>query len=138
LKCDAELLQAYLDGELEEATRRELLGHLAVCRPCREELSRLKLLWLELAETEEVSLPPEWPYLRQRVMAAARAACQPEDQVGFWAGQKVIWRNMALSTAYLPGQTAVINLARAAGRELPGLLLGLLGRAVRREGGTSR
>jgi anti-sigma factor RsiW len=128
-----ELLQAYLDGELEEETARELGEHLAGCRSCRRELSRLKLLWLELGEEEETPLPPEWPYLRQQVVAAAMAAHRqpPERGLGFWETQRLAWQPFSLAAAYLPGTAGAVNLAKAAGRELPGLVLGLAGRTGR-------
>lgn len=148
MNCDPELLQAYLDDELEEGPKRELREHLAACRPCRRELAQLRLLWLELAQEEKVSLPPEWPYLRQQVIAAARADhVPPQENIGFWEGQRLAWQNVGLATAYLPGTAGAVNMAKAAGREMPGLFLGLLGTAGRlwrnqtrrgREGGPSR
>ncbi|OAT85220.1 anti-sigma factor family protein [Desulfotomaculum copahuensis] len=128
MPCDAELLQAYLDGELSEQAARELKGHLAGCRACRGELSRLKLLWFELSRPEEVPLPPELPYIRQQVIAAAGPGRggPAEERSGFWELQKLAWRPVTLTTAYLPGAGEIKELILAAGRELPGLLLGSL------------
>ncbi|MCL6448641.1 MAG: zf-HC2 domain-containing protein [Armatimonadetes bacterium] len=145
MRCESELLQAFLDGELAEQKIREVKEHLAACRACRRELSRLKLLWLELARPEAIPLPPELPYLRQQAIAAARPAPRrPEKgRPGFWDIQKLAWRPLSLTTAYLPGSGEVKELVKAAGRKLPGLLLGsltLTGRLwrLRRAGGKGR
>lgn len=128
--CDSELLQAYLDGELEEGTRQKLAAHVNICRSCRLELSKWKLLWLELNPREEISLPLEWPYLRQQVVAAAvQARSKTAEKIpGFWETQRVAWEQVGLATAYIPGTPGAVNLIRAAGRELPGLFLNLAGR----------
>jgi len=139
VECDHELLQAYLDGELEGGTVQEIGKHLTACRACRRELSRLKLLWLELTEKEEAPLPPEWPYLRQQVIAAAMTdhSTLPEERLGFWESQRLAWQPVSLASAYLPGTAGAVNLAKAAGRGLPGLLFGLVsttGRLLRKQG----
>jgi|GEM_PF-4269243 len=106
----------------------ELKEHLAECLACRRELSRLRLLWLELAQPEKVPLPHELPHLRQQVLAAASPAHgEPgKEKSSFWNIQKLAWYPLCLTTAYLPGVGGARELVRTAGRELPGLLRGSL------------
>ena len=52
MECNHEMLQLFLDRELEPEQAKELKKHLARCRECRQELSRLKLMWLELEQEE--------------------------------------------------------------------------------------
>ena len=68
MECNHEMLQLFLDRELEPEQAKELKKHLARCRECRQELSRLKLMWLELEQEEELDLPPELPFLRQQAI----------------------------------------------------------------------
>ena len=44
VKGDTEALDAILDGEAHEETRREVLAHLEECAVCREELAYRQLL----------------------------------------------------------------------------------------------
>ncbi len=131
-----EVLQAYLDGELPADERGELEGHLSGCLTCRRELAHLKLLWLELGQEREFSLPPEWAYLRQQIVAksaADRSAKAPDQTgLGFWESQRLAWQDLSLATAYLPGSAEIGNLVKAAGRRLPGLFLDLAGTTLRR------
>lgn len=145
MRCGNEFLQVFLDGELTEEKAREVKEHLAACRACRREFSRLKLLWLELAQPEAIPVPPELPYLRQQAITAALPALRKPEKgsPGFWETQKLAWRPLSLAAAYLPGSGEANRLLKAAGRELPGLLLGSLAAAGRlwrrkRAGGKGR
>ena len=48
IKCSTEFLQIFLDGEMEPVEIEAVRRHLGCCPFCRQELSRLRLLWLEL------------------------------------------------------------------------------------------
>lgn len=145
MKCENEFLQFFLDGELTEEKTREVKEHLTACRTCRRELSHLKLLWLELAQPQAIPVPPELPYLRQQAIASALPALRKPEKgsPGFWEVQKLAWRPLSLAAAYIPGSGEANRLLKAAGRELPSLLIGSLaavGRLWRRKraGGKGR
>jgi anti-sigma factor RsiW len=62
-------LQALVDGELPEAERRRLSGHLDYCPSCRGEVRALETLFGELGTVErEIALPLS-PRFSRRVMA---------------------------------------------------------------------
>lgn len=129
MKCDNELLQAWLDGELEDEKADKLSKHLAGCRNCRQELARLKLLWLELSQEEQIEIPPELPYLRQQVIAkstASRGKSNTGVKTNFWETQKLAWQPLGLAVSYMPVTGGIKKLAKAAGRELPDVLIGSL------------
>ncbi|NLI12709.1 zf-HC2 domain-containing protein [Pelotomaculum propionicicum] len=133
MNCSQESLQAFLDNELEEGMAEKLKKHLSGCRACRQELSRLKLLWLELAQPDEIDLPPELPYLRQQVISAARHsfAKQGKEKIGFWDSQKLALSPMKFALAYLPGAGLVKEAVKTTSVELPELMLNSLTRAGR-------
>ena len=130
-RCDIELIQAFLDGELEEAGAKELMAHLAGCPACRREFSRYKLLWLELAGPEETEVPEVLPYLRQQAITAARRQRQKagEKRLSFWDSQKLVYK---YTLAYLPGAGQFKEMTGSVIKELPGLLFSSLAGAGRR------
>lgn len=73
-------LSAYVDGELSDATKRELATHIENCPSCRGEIARFEQLyaWLE----DPVRIP--YPYLLTRVRARLR-----EVGVVFPAGRRL-------------------------------------------------
>lgn len=128
LICNPEWLQAFLDHELDPEACNQLKKHLAGCRSCRQELSQLKLLWLELSHSEPMVVPPELSYLRQQVLESTRASRTKsrEDSFSYWGTQKLAWQSLTLATAYLPGAGKLKEIPKSAGREVPGFLLGSL------------
>jgi hypothetical protein len=87
--------------------------HLNSCRSCRQELARLKLLWLELAEPEAVSLPPELPYLRQQVITSAirdRAGEQKDSSI--WDTLEMAWQPFLLGASFMPGVGLIPRLTQ--------------------------
>lgn len=128
MDCNPELLHAFLDHELDTDTANKLKKHLARCRACRQELSQLKLVWLELAQSEEVAVPLELPYLRQQVIEAARTSHKKTEggKFSFWGAQRLAWQSLDLATAYLPGYGRFKEITKSASREVPGFLLGSL------------
>lgn len=55
----SELMQLYLDGEIEPLEKILLEEHLIYCFKCREELNQLKLLDWELNHPQENKVPAE-------------------------------------------------------------------------------
>jgi hypothetical protein len=49
-----------LAGEADEASRRELAGHLAGCSRCRDEMARLEEVWTVLGTDESAEVTPEF------------------------------------------------------------------------------
>lgn len=66
MRCSPQWLDAYVDGELDEAGRRALQRHLASCSRCREEVAELQALKGVLA----ASAPRLSPADVQRQVAA--------------------------------------------------------------------
>ena len=133
MNCSPESLQTFLDNELEISAAEELKRHLTRCRTCRQELSRLKLLWLELAQPDKIDLPPELPYMRQQVIASAlHPPDKPgKERIGFWDAQKLALSPIKFAVAYLPGAGLVKEAVRTTGMELPELMINSLTRAGR-------
>jgi hypothetical protein len=131
MNCNQESLQTFLDNELETSAAEELKRHLTRCRACRRELSRLKLLWLELAQPDEIELPPELPYMRQQVITAALHPLEKEERIGFWDSQKMAYNPIKFAVAYLPGAGLVKEVVKTTSVELPELMLNSLTRAGR-------
>ena len=128
MKCSMEALQAFLDGELEPVEAETVRRHLGSCPACRQELSRLRLLWLELEQDEEVEVPLELPFIRQQIIARARAAGQEAEGtpgVSLWAAQKLAWQPVLAGVSQIPGPRQLGLLARATGRGLPAVLRGV-------------
>jgi len=121
--CDHELLELYLDGELDEDAAGALCSHLTSCPACRRELGRLRLLWLELGNPADVPLPPELPYLRQQAANSAPPASEPG--LTFWESQRLAWTSARLAAGYLAENQLLNGLARGAGSGLRASLRGL-------------
>lgn len=131
--CNIELIQGFLDGELDVAEEKELMAHLAGCASCRREYSRLKLLWLELACPEEVEAPAVLPYLRRQAITAAMGQRQKSEQkkLSFWESQKMALNPLKYTMAYLPGAGQLRGAAVTVVRGLPELLANSLSGAGR-------
>ncbi|MCL6635453.1 MAG: zf-HC2 domain-containing protein [Peptococcaceae bacterium] len=122
MECSVEALQAFLDGELEPAGTEAVRRHLGRCPACRRELSRLRLLWLELEQEEEIEIPYELPYIRQQAVAKAGAAMREigvTPGVSYWDAQKLAWQPVLAGVSLIPGTRQLGRLARTAGRGLP-------------------
>lgn len=68
-------LSAYLDGELSAQERRQIEEHLCGCPPCVEFIESLRRT-VDLCHgfEPEGELPPVGPELKQKLLAAFRAA----------------------------------------------------------------
>lgn len=122
MPCDFAVLQAFLDGELNEKDAGAVRRHLAACPACRRELSRLKLLWLELEQDEETEVPAELPFIRQQAIARAKAARRETEKpsgTGLWEAQKLAWQPVLAGASRIPGPRQLGRLVRVTGRGLP-------------------
>ncbi|MCG9968793.1 zf-HC2 domain-containing protein [Pelotomaculum terephthalicicum JT] len=128
MKCSTEALQTFLDGELELAETEAVRSHLGGCPACRQELSRLRLLWLELEQEDEVEIPAALPFIRQQAITKARAAGQDKigtSSVSLWNAQKLAWQPVLAGVSRIPGTRQLGLLARLAGHGLPGAIKGV-------------
>ena len=66
----APLLSAFVDGELTEEERAEVLAHVSECEKCRRLLGELTALHAALGELEDEDVPAGFT---EGVMAAVRA-----------------------------------------------------------------
>jgi anti-sigma factor RsiW len=114
MNCNLESLQAYMDDELDDCAKQEIQKHLTSCRSCRQELARLKLIWLELAEMETVALPPELPYLRQQVITSIirGRAGEQKDSSGIWETLEMAWQPFLLGASFMPGAGLISRLTQ--------------------------
>lgn len=138
MNCNPESLQAFLDDELSPAEKEAVRRHLGGCPACRRELSRLRLLWLELAQAEEMEIPLELPYIRQHAVNQARLARRDTGQnmagtpgVSLWDAQKLAWEPVLSGVAQIYGTRQLGQLVRTAGRGLPAVLKGVSSMAGR-------
>ena len=66
------------------------------------DLTRLRLLWLELGQDEKIEVPEILPFIRQQAVTRARAARQEIEGisgVGLWEAQKLAWQPFLAVTA---------------------------------------
>ncbi|OPY56534.1 MAG: hypothetical protein A4E55_02064 [Pelotomaculum sp. PtaU1.Bin035] len=112
MNCSLESLQAYMDDELDDCARQELQKHLTSCRSCRQEFTRLKLIWLELAGLETVALPPELPYLRQQLINSIirGRAREQKNSSGIWDTLEIAWQPFLLGASFMPGAGLIPRL----------------------------
>jgi anti-sigma factor RsiW len=129
MKCSSDELQVFLDGELGPAEVIAVRRHLGCCPACRQELSRLRLLWLELEQDDEIEIPAELPFLRQQAITRARNAMQKREGtpgIGLWGAQKLVWQPVLAGVSQIPGPRLMGRLARAAAeRGLPAVIRGV-------------
>jgi anti-sigma factor RsiW len=129
VKCSTDDLQAFLDGEIGPDEIRAVRHHLGCCPACRQELSRLRLLWLELEQEDEIEIPAELPFLRQQAITRARNAMEKREGspgVSLWEAQKLAWQPVLAGVAQIPGPRQLGRLARAAaGLGLPAVFRGV-------------
>lgn len=84
-----DLLQQYIDEELEPLETIILEEHLATCKPCRKVLNQLKLLDWNLEHQPTVEPPPELETYR---IAAVKAHLAGIKTAGQSAPLKEAWR----------------------------------------------
>lgn len=108
---------AYLDGNANPATRRQVEEHLHGCAACRERAEEFRALWSVLDEVPVISPSPAFDAaVRQRVAAEPRRAgwwawLVPSPRLGF-ATAAVVALAMWLSFTHVPTQPAVAATPR--------------------------
>ena len=128
MKCSMEALQAFLDGEMELVETETLRRHLGCCPACRQELSRLRLLWLELEQDEEIEVPLELSFVRQQVIAKARSARQEIEEtsgVRYWDAQKLAWQPLLAGVSQIPGPWLLGRFAKTTRHGIPAVIRGV-------------
>ena len=118
MECDIEALQAFLDNELDQVETTAVRRHLAGCSACRRELSRLRLIWLELEQNEAIEVPPELPFIRQQLIAGTRAAkreTRSASGINLWNAQKLAWQPALTGVSKIPGPRQLVRLVKATG-----------------------
>ena len=76
----SELISAYLDGELHEGERAQLLTHLSACGKCSAELEDMQSVRMAVRSLPVLELP------RGVIPEADRVVVPLRRQKGFWAG----------------------------------------------------
>ena len=79
-KCEefAPLLSAFVDGELTEEERAEVLAHVSECEKCRRLLGELTALHAALGELEDEDVPAGFTGGVMAAVRAEKAAAKPQ------------------------------------------------------------
>ena len=86
-----DLLQQYIDGEIDPLVKMLLEEHLSSCRTCRRELNQLKLLDWELKHQSAVELPVELAAYRMSAVKTHLATSTAQTpSVSVWRLQRQI------------------------------------------------
>ena len=104
-KCEefAPLLSAFVDGELTEEERTEVLAHVSECEECGRFLGELTVLHAALGELEEEDVPAGFTEGVMAAVRAEKAAAKPQ------AKKRSAWRRWMPMAAC----AAIIALAAA-------------------------
>ena len=104
-KCEefAPLLSAFVDGELAEEERAEVLAHVSECEECGRLLGELTALHAALGELEEEDVPTGFTESVMAAVRAEKAAAKPQ------AKKRSVWRRWMPMAAC----AAIIALAAA-------------------------
>ena len=121
-----DLLQQYVDREINPLEKMLLEEHLLSCRPCRQELNQLKLLDWELKHEPAIQLPAELAAYRMAAIKThfASATAQQKSSVvrDLWSLQLQIIHHSSSFLGYNP-------LIRTLNRTVKGSFL-LLGKVA--------
>lgn len=110
-----DLLELYIDGELEPLEALILEDHLADCRSCRRELNQLKLIDWDLKHQPAVETPPELAIYRSAAIKAHLAGVK-EAQAS--ARQQEKWRLQQHVKQYAFGFVSYNPVNRAVSRSV--------------------
>ena len=125
-----DLLEQFIDGELEPVEALFLSEHLAGCRSCRQMLNQLKLIDWDLKHQPVVEVPPELEVYRTAAikahLATFKTVKKSDPLKDTWRLQKQILQHSFGFVSYIPINRAVSNSAKkgvaifagAAGRRL--------------------
>ena len=88
----APLLSAFVDGELTEEERAEVLAHVSECEKCRRLLGELTALHAALGELEDEDVPAGFTEGVMAAVRAEKAAKKPQTKSGAHGGGGCRWR----------------------------------------------
>ena len=111
-KCEefAPLLSAFVDGELTEEERAEVLAHVSECEKCRRLLGELTALHAALGELEDEDVPAGFTEGVMAAVRAEKAAKKPQTKKrSAWRR----WRPMAACAAIV-ALAAAVTIPRTA------------------------
>ncbi len=118
LHLDAEQFSAFAEHALNEAERRQVLAHLAVCGRCREvialahqALAADEMVIDEAAELEEAAMPAAAVALAMAAPAPAAANRPSRRPIPWWRSWRLVWVPAA-ALAATAGFAIYIHLAR--------------------------
>lgn len=100
-----ELVESYLDGELDPSVQAEIEDHLSNCGACAERHARVRQLKLDIRAQAPYYDPP--PGLERRVRAALAQAAQSEAK----PGSSGAWQWFAIAATFLLACSLALNLA---------------------------
>jgi anti-sigma factor RsiW len=107
--CSRELIEGYLDGELDALRRAEIEEHLATCPRCGEEYAQLREQQANIRSQAPYYAAP--PQLEQSLRAALREAAADSRR----DRRDPPWRLLAIAASVLLAVSLMFNL-----RSLPG------------------
>jgi anti-sigma factor RsiW len=99
-----ELIESYLDGELDPSSKAEIEDHLTTCSSCAEKHARVRQLQTDIRTQAPYYDPP--PGLERRVRAALSQAAKSETQP-----TSGVWQWMAIAATILLACSLALNLA---------------------------
>lgn len=88
----APLLSAFVDGELTEEERAEVLAHVSECEKCRRLLGELTALHAALGELEDEDVPAGFTEGVMAAVRAEKAAKKPQAKSGAHGGSGCRWQ----------------------------------------------
>ena len=122
----APLLSAFVDGELTEEERAEVLAHVSECEKCRRLLGELTALHAALGELEDEDVPAGFTEGVMAAVRAEKAAKKPQTK------KRSAWRRwmpmaacaaiVALAAAVTIPRTAMKQEANDAAPAAPAVL----------------
>ena len=118
MKCPAarELIEAYVDGELDASQKSEVRGHLEGCITCAETHWQLQEMRTNLRREAPRYEAPE--YLAQRISRRLR------QEAGRSAGGRAVpWKWIAIAACVLLAVSAVVNVRTLSSRRGAGDLI---------------
>src|SRR6266576_2214538 len=97
MTCESarELIESYLDGELDAGLRAEVQDHLSSCSSCAETHARVRELQTNVRSQAPYYDPP--PDLQRRVRTALAQAANSEDKIGATVRPSGSWQWMAIA-----------------------------------------
>jgi anti-sigma factor RsiW len=106
MNCSPDLLEAYLDEELDAAQRIAMEQHLSSCADCSDRYARLRRQKENIRQASPYYSAP--PQLRQSIRAAVRAQQRDEDA----PRKQAYWRWAAIAASLLLVASVAWNIVQ--------------------------